>query len=397
MNARFFVALLLVVDALLLSFQTSELSISYNETKILFGDFSFLQLLIQSSFLLFGQNDFALRLPMILMHLLSALLLYAISKEYVKLERNRLWLLLVFLLLPGVMSAAIVVNKAGFLLFGLFLFVYLYKRFSWHWYVGLLAVYMFLDGYFVFLFFALALFALYSKQRALLFFSAFLSAGSLLLYGIDVHGAPRGFFLDSLGLYAAIFTPIVFIYLFYTLYRRFLTKELDILWFLSSLTLVLSLLLSFRQKIAIEYFAPYLILSLPLMAQTFEHSYRIRLNQFRRNYKLIFVVSLMLLSINSSVVFFNKYLYLFVQQPRKHFTYKMHVAKELAQELKKRDIECVTTGEKMQPRLAFYGVTKCNNHFLEEHYLYPSPSDDVTISYKNRIVYSANVTNININ
>ncbi|MDD2653397.1 MAG: hypothetical protein PHX44_10160 [Sulfurimonas sp.] len=397
MSTPLVLSFLLAIDALLLSFQIGELSISYDETVLLNGNFSFLQLLVKTSFLVFGQNDFALRFPMIVMHIISALLLYGISKEYLKIERNRLWLLLVFILLPGVMSSAIVVNKAGFILFGLLLFVYLYKRFSPRFYYPLLIFYMLIEGSFVYLFIAISLFALYTKNRNLFLFNLILTVLSLLLYGIDMHGSPKGYFLDSLGLYAAIFTPIIFVYLFYVLYRRYLTKELDILWFIAAVALVVSLLLSFRQKIAIEYFAPYVILSLLLVAQTFEHSYRVRLNQFRKTYKLIFTLSLAFLALNSSVVFFNKYLYPVLKQPRKHFTYKMHVAKELAAELKSRGVECVNTNKKMARRLEFYGVTKCNKYLLHENYLNPSNIDNVTISYKNRIVYSANVTNININ
>ncbi len=75
----------------------------------------------------------------------------------------------------------------------------------------------------------------------------------------------------------------------------------------------------------------------------------------------------------------------------------MHVAKELSKELKEREIYCVDTSTKMAKRLEFYGVTKCNNNILQENYLGESLSDNVTISYKNRVVYSANVTKINTN
>jgi hypothetical protein len=160
---------------------------------------------------------------------------------------------------------------------------------------------------------------------------------------------------------------------------------------------LVSLLLSFRQRVNIEYFAPYLILALPLAAQTFEHSYRVRLNIFRKNYKVIFIVSLTLLLLNSSVVFFNKYLYYVIENPDKHFSNKMHVAKELAKKLKNKGIYCVDTDMKMSKRLKFYGVTKCNNNVLTENTSKRSKSDNVTISYKNRVVYSANVTRVNIN
>lgn len=397
MSARLALFIILALDTLLLIFQIGELSISYNETLLLNGDFSFLQALVKTSFYFFGQNDFALRLPMILLHLLSALLLYAISQKYLKIQRNRLWLLLIFIFLPGVMSAGIIVNDAGFILFALLLFLYLYERVSPRYIYALLILYMLLDGNFVYLFLSLAIFSLYSKNRNFFILNSLLIISSLLIYGIDMHGSPRGYFLESLGIYAAIFTPIIFVYLFYVLYRRYLTKDIDMLWSIATFTLIVSLILSFRQRIEIEYFAPYIILALLLVAQTFEHSYRVRLNIFRKNYKLMFLVSLILLFINSSVVFLNKYLYLVIDEPKKHFSYNMHVAKELSKELKGRGIYCVDTSTKMAKRLEFYGVTKCNNYILQENYLEDSIQDNVTISYKNRVVYSANVTKININ
>jgi len=397
MNIRYILFLILGLDALVLILQTQELSISYQEASLLYGDSSFLQAYIKSSIFLFGQNDFALRLPMIVLHILSAILLYRISETYIKIQRNRVWLIVVFILLPGVMSSAIIVNDAGLIIFGLLLFAYMYERYSIILLYMLLTLYMFINGGFVSLFMALTIFALYKKDKYFFVFNLLLFLSSLFIYGIGAHGSPKGYFLDSIGIYAAIFTPLIFIYLFYVLYRRYFTKEIDILWFISAVALVFSLLLSFRQRVSLEYFAPYLILALPLAAQTFEHSYRVRLNMFRKKYRLAFIVSLVFLLINSSAVFFNKYLYYIVEKPKKHFSYKMHIAKELAQKLKNRDIDCVDTNKKMSTRLKFYGVTKCNNYLLKENSYDGDELNSVTISYKNRVVYSADVTKININ
>ena len=142
MNTKLILLLILGLDALMLIFQIDELSISYNEALLLGGDFSFLQLIIKSSISVFGQNDFALRFPMIVLHILSAILLYKISSKYLHVERNRLWLLLIFVLLPGVMSSAIIVNSAGVILFGLLLFVYLYENYSISFIYPLLIFYM---------------------------------------------------------------------------------------------------------------------------------------------------------------------------------------------------------------------------------------------------------------
>jgi hypothetical protein len=217
------------------------------------------------------------------------------------------------------------------------------------------------------------------------------------MYRIGAHGSPSGYFLDSLGLYSTIFTPIIFVYLFYTLYRRYLHKNFDILWYISTTAFVISLLLSFREKIHVEYFAPYLIVALPIMGQVFIHSYRVRLKMYRKKYKIFFSITLIFLLINSSIVFYNQYLYLLIENPKKHFAYKMQVAKELSQKLKNDNIYCIDADKKMSLRLQFYGITQCNKYHLLENDLDSSNISSVTISYKNKPVYRATVTKLNIN
>jgi len=396
MNPRFILFLIIGIDTLILLFKIPELSISYHEAQLLYGNFSFLQLLIKTSLYFFSNNDFALRFPMIILHLLSILLLYEISKKYIKYEKNRIWLVFVFVLLPGIISSAILIDSAGLVIFGLLLFVYVFENYRLRYSYILLSLFLFIDGGFLFLFLGLSLFSIYTKQRNFFLFNILAFFGSLFIYGIDTQGLPQGHFLDSIGIYAAIFTPLIFLYLFYILYRRYLTKEMNILWFISSTALVLSLLLSFRQRIEVEHFAPYLILALPLATQTFYHSYRVRLRIFRAKYRIIFTITLIFLFLNSFLVFFNKELYLVLDEPKKHFAYKMHIAKELARELNKKGIDCISTDHKMSTRLQFYGVTKCNNYLLEENIIKNEKSENVTISYKNRILYFANVTKLNI-
>ncbi len=393
---RVILYLILGVDALILILQTSTISISYHEASLLYGDFSLLQLIIKFSLYVFGQNDLALRLPMIIFHMLSALLMYAISKKYLKDDRNRVWLVIIFMLLPGVLSSALLVDSAGFIIFGLLLFVYVYDNYSKKYSYILLAALSVLDGGFIYLYFSLLFFSFYSKDKIFFILNMVLFLLCMYLYGIRTEGLPEGYFLDSIGLYSAVFTPIVFVYLFYILYRRFLTKEIDMLWFISAIVFLFSLLLSFRQNIYIENFAPYVILALPLAAQTFYSSYRVRLKMFRTRYKTLFTVSLIFLIFNSLAVFFNKEIYLFIDKPKKHFAYKMHVAKELAEALKEKGIPCANTDNDMSKRLKFYGVEKCDMYDVIEQDIKNIKTENVTISYKNRPIYTASVTKINI-
>ena len=226
-------------------------------------------------------------------------------------------------------------------------------------------------------------------------FTAILFAISYYLYGFDTMGKPSGHFLDTLGLYATIFSPVVFLFLIYVLYRKMISKEYDITLYVGGVVFVVSLLLSFRQRIYIEDFAPYLMLLLPLAAQTFFNSYRVRLRAFRGRYRVLLAIGFGILAIHFFLLLFNKGLYLFLDNPHKHFAYKTHIVKELAANLKKENIMCVSAeSEKLQSRLKFYGVGEC-----EESVLYEVPLDinsDVTISYVGRIVAAYNVTKIPI-
>lgn len=395
MTYRIILLTIISIDVLILFFQTSTLSISSHEASLLYGPISLVQYITNVSLGIFGHNDIALRFPMILLHFISVVLLYLISEKYLNDERNRIWLVLIFILLPGVLSSALLVDSAGFIIFGLLLFVYVVENFSIKHTYPLLVVFSLVDGVFIYLFISLVAYSLYSKNKSFLLINIALLLTSFYLYGIKAEGSPEGHLIDTVGLYSAIFTPVIFIYIFYTLYRRFLTKDINILWFIASIPLLISLLLSFRQNINIENFAPYLIIALPLAAQSFYAAYRVRLKMFRGRYKTIFALSALFLSINFIVVLFNRELYLVIENPKKHFARKMHIAKELSQELKNREITCISTTDKMAKRLQFYGVTNCKDNILIEKSLDYTGEDSVTISYKYRPIYKAVVTNLN--
>jgi hypothetical protein len=385
--------LLLGIDAAVLLFEASTLSITYHEAEILYKQHSALHYIISTSIALLGQNDFALRLPMMLMHLLSALFVFAVSKPYLKHDRDRLWLVLIFVLLPGVNSAALLVDSAGLVLLLLLAYLYLWQRIPKSESL-VLAAFLFIDGSFAFLYLGRLLYALAENKRRDLILNLVFFGASIFFFGFDTSGAPSGHFLDTLGIYAAVLSPIVFVYLVYVLYRRMITKRRDLIWYLATTALLYSLVFSFRQRIEVEMFAPYLILSLPLGAQTFFHSYRVRLRVFRNRYRLLFTVSFVLLVVNALLVFFNQQLYRFFDDPQRHFAYRAHVAKELAAELKKMHIECVdaVAEEPMQLRLQFYGIDFCDYEKLIPGR--NETEDTVTIGYNGIPVASYSVTKV---
>ena len=387
----------MMIDAFVLFLLTSEISISYNEALLLKNqDFSLLQSIINTSIFILGKNDFALRFPMIMMHLTSLFLLYKISKEYLSRKSDRIWLAIFFILLPGVISSALVVNSAGLVIVVLFLLIFLHDKVTDLIFLIISLPLLFVDISFVSLYLGLGLYYFHNNKKNYSYINILAFIYGVYYYRPEVYGVPKGHFLDTIGIYSTIFTPIVFIFIFYTLYRRFLTNKKDLTFYISSVALVISLLLSFRQKISVEHFAPYLIAALPLAAQTFSTSYRVRLKIFRKKYKAIFILSIVLLVLNSLVVFFNKELYMIIDNPKKHFAYKSHIAKELSLELKKKGIYCVQTDEEMALRLEFYGITYCPENILQDNTTdLTQKLNNVTVSYNGVEAYRGYVTKIN--
>lgn len=387
---------ILGVDALLLFLEGSELSISTIELHFLNNSTSPLKDIINFSFALFGQNDFALRLPMAVMHLLSVALMYKFSFQYLEKCSERVLFILMFIFLPGLQSSALIVNPAGMIFFFLLIYINIYNLNKYINYI-FLALLMFIDVAFSNLYLGLFFYSMYKKESTTLWYSLLLFSISMYYYKVDIGGVPSGYFLDIFGMYAALFTPIIFLYLIYTLYKKIVIKEIDLVTVVAMTSFVFSLLLSLRQNIEIESFATFIMLSSVVAMQMFIRSYRVRLKEFRKRYKVLFVVAFVMLLLNECTLLFNSYLYIVIENPKELFTNKVHVAKELARELAENNITCINLrNQGMQSRLKFYGINKCR---LEKVWFKESKEKDkvyqkVTVNYHKRKVYEINVSKI---
>jgi len=388
-------ALILTVDLLFLLFGVHTLSISYKEALIYFEGQDFLHYLVQFSTQLFGQNDYALRAPFIVLHLLSILLMYQISKFYLTREEDRLLSVLVFVLLPGVVSSALLVNSASVVIFFTLLFIYLFLRKKKIGYSLLLVLPVFVDNSFVVLYLALVAYGFFVKNRYLLILSSLLFLLSLYMYGFTMDGKPRGYFLDALGAYSLIFSPLLFLYFFYTVYRIWVREKKSILWFIAFTALVVSILVSFRQRIIIEDFAPFVVVAIPLMVQVFVKSYRTRLPELRTMHRVLFVIIFSFLILNFFATYFNQIFYRFLERPQEHFAYKYHVAYGLAKKLKEKRIYQVQCSDKtMQLRLQFYKIEEGGSYKIAQHDT-EDRDTGVTISYMNYPIMSYSVSKLN--
>ncbi|RXK08754.1 hypothetical protein CRV05_13805, partial [Halarcobacter bivalviorum] len=151
--------------------------------------------------------------------------------------------------------------------------------------------------------------------------------------------------------------------------------------YISATALVLSIILSFRQKGYIEDFAPFVVIFVPSMMVIFFHAYRVRLKECRRNYNIFAYFVLFFLFLNVLFTFVNKPLYLILDKPTKHFANEYHFAKELANELKLRGVENIVTSDKVLAlRLRFYKIGDKEDYFLSSHEFY-NYDEKIVITY----------------
>lgn len=160
-----------------------------------------------------------------------------------------------------------------------------------------------------------------------------------------------------MSIFAAAFSPFVFVYFVYAMYRIWIKEAKNLLWFVCITAFLFCLFLSIRQRLELENYLPFCVISVPILVRVFFSSYRVRLPMFRRGYKILasFVATSLLAGF--LFVLFNEMLYGALKDPTRHFVYRYHVAKELAKELKNKGIEnIVVEDNKLALRLKFYGI-----------------------------------------
>ncbi|PHO18011.1 hypothetical protein CPU12_07535 [Malaciobacter molluscorum LMG 25693] len=376
----------LIVTTIVLIFVSNTLSISYKEALNFFHNSSLLSILTNISTTIFGQNDIALRLPFLCFYFFSVILLYVNTKNFFKYQLDRAVSTIIFMFLPGVLSASLLVNSAIVVTFCTLLYIYYYQKTNKHNYFFLF-VFLFVDNSFAILFLAIFFYSMSKKDNLMIYISLILFGLSMGIYGFDSSGKPKGFFADTFAIYASIFSPFLFLYFFYSMYRLGVKNQRSFIWYISVTALIFSFIFSFRQQIYIEDYAPFVVIAIPLMVRLFFHSYRVRLSEFRKIHNFFAFLVLITLSLNIVITIFNKPLYLILENPKKHFVYKYHVVKELSKELKKQHINFITSSDdKLLLRLKFYKIYKGKKYYIslnklnDYNYSFPIEYYGVTVA-----------------
>ena len=286
-SENFLFAFIFIINAILLLYAISNLSISYYEAKIFYNDANIVSLIINLSCRVFGQNDYALRLPFLVISLANSILLYRLSKRLLKRKIDRLFCVVLYMFLPGVMASAILVNMAGISIFFTLLFLYLFELKKINAAIFILIISVFIDKSFNILYLGVFFYGLYIKEKKLFIPSFLLFILTFIFYDFNISGKPKSYFLDTIGVYAAVFSPLLFLFFIYCVYRIWVKEEKNILWFIVITSFCASLILSLRQKVELEEFLPYCVIGMPLIIRVFFNSYRVRLPKFRKKYNIL--------------------------------------------------------------------------------------------------------------
>jgi len=379
-----FIALLIFHISVLL-FMANDFSIAYKELEIFQSHIGLIRFLSHLFPNFFSLNIVWMKLPFILFYALSAIVLYLLTDDYFKYQKDRVLSVAIFMILPGVNSAALLLNQSIIVIFFTLLYLYLYKRTGKENYF-LLFIFLFLDNSFAILYLALFFYSMKKRDDVLLFVSLILFGLSMSFYGFEVGGRPRGYFIDTFGIYASIFSPLLFMYFFYAIYRFGVKFERDMYWYLAMTALVLSFVFSLRQKVYIEDFAPFVVVAIPIMVKLILHSIRVRLKEHRGNYLFLGYLLLFSLGVNFVIFICNKSLYLVLENPKKHFAYDYHIAKELAFKLQSLGIVNIAVDDdELRARLGFYGIKSDGKYKLIETKL-RDKKYDISIEYFGKVV-----------
>ena len=366
----FYFLIVLLSSLFALIYLISGASISYKEALLLEQDKALIARLANLSIAQFGANDFALKIPNLLFHALNLVLIYLISNRLLKYKGDSVLCVVIYAIVPGVIMQGSILNESIIMLFIVLLVCYIElisKKITY----PFLALAVFVDESAFMLFLALFFYALFKENNErrfiariyanlrvnlkILVFAVICFALNLYLFGVDISGRPRGNFLDIFSEFALLYSPLLFVYFIYTIYRNFAKYKANLLLFVSGTSIIVSIILSVRQDIDKEIFMFMSLCGIPLMIRQLLSDIRLRLPQFQLNYKRRFIIVIAVLVLEAGLLIFSKQIYR-LSNDDEIFLNQFYIAKEVAYELKKRDISRVSVEGRMQKRLAFYGI-----------------------------------------
>jgi len=360
MKKNCFISLLLLY-LLAILYLAATTPITPHEAKLLYASHNIVSLLMQWSHR-YIPGFIGLRLFFIFFGFLSVWLFYELNRRHFTQEQDLYLATSIFMLIPGIITASTMGNIGIVVLPLVLLFVLLYEREKFLWLPLIMIVLFFVHESSIIFFVALLIYGITHQDKKLtIAATTFLLAFIYLAKGIAIGGRPSGYFAEIFGLYATLFSPLIFLYFFYTMYRILLRGERSLVWYISFTAFAFSLLLSIRQRIYLTDFAPYVLIAIALMLDQFNLSYRVRLPQFQKWYRFGFYTVMVSLTISTLIIVFHKTLYDHSVDPEKHFARHIYQPYYLVQELEAEGRNCYDTkNRRMRYQLEYYGFYSCH-------------------------------------
>lgn len=287
-------------------------------------------------------------------------LFYRLLEDVFTRREDRRFTLVIFAILPGVIVSNVLLNDAIFALTLTLIFLHAYRRDIFWLQLGALLLLLSTDTAVFAFYLAIGLYAWKKKQRSLALCALLLTVLALAFGLFDVGGRPRGHLPELFGIYAALFSPLFFVYYFYALYRTALEGPRDLYWTIAFTALVVSILLSVRQQILIVDFSPYLLVGTMIPVAVYFRSLRARMRRFQRGYRIAGGIVLTTLILSTVTVVLHQPLYRLLGKPRKFFVAPTYIYRDLAADLTQKGQKCVSGVKKRyEPLMRYYGFDVC--------------------------------------
>ena len=302
---------------------------------------------------------FGLRVGFVVISLIDIYLFYLLIRDRFKKRDDRVVTLILFISLPGMIASSVLVSDSPLaILFTLLTILSLEKRRYIFSTLSMTALLLTHTAAFS-LYLALLIYALYNRDNRLFVIALILFVFSILIGHYPISGKPKGHFLELMGIYAGVFSPLLFIYYFYALYRSLLESRIDILWYIAFTALVVSLFLSIRQKIHITDFSPYLLIGIPIAVEVYLRSLRVRMRRFQLKYRVAMYIVVAFLAISSLVLILNRPLYYISGGDKSLFITPVYRVYERATTMVARGESCYHRSDfpsKYRDVIKFYGL-----------------------------------------
>jgi hypothetical protein len=335
---------------------------SQTEANILFSTHFTIESFLTKALFQYTHSHWGMRIIFFLFSIGTIVLYRAILESYFIKESSYYNLaLMMFILLPGVTLSFVLVNYATIPIFLTLLIVYSYKKELYPLLMLGMVLLLFTHSAQFVVYLAIALYSYKSKKWWLML----LSIGFILLAsaisGYEIDGIPKGHLVQLVGIYAAIFSPTLFLLVIYSVYRVGIRGEKDILWYIVVSALTVSVLLSIRQAIKITDFAPFVVISIPFVVIVFRDSLEIRLKEFRKIYYLVCRVVLLVLLLETSIIFLHYPLYKFTPFKELLLDTSIYEIPKRVELLKKEGKVCKDEiSNKDKALYSYYGISQCH-------------------------------------